>query len=243
MKNSDCKVLAVIPARGGSKGIPHKNIVPLCGKPLLVWAIDAAKESSYLSEIIVSTDSDQIASVAMGEGARVIKRPCRLATDKASVLDAVFHVISGLEDEGAFFSHIVLLEPTAPQRTGRIIDLCITKMVSKKLDSVATFSELDPPPGRVWKIKNDEPEVFFPGGNPWLRRQEQEKGYFINGAVYATRISKLKETGGPLLCGKKGAVITPGIVGDIDTVDDLVIMEHMFTRGRMENSEGAGQRK
>ncbi len=224
-------VLAIIPARGGSKGVPRKNLYPLQGRPLIAWTIEAARAAKTIGAVVVSTDDDEIAAVAQQNGAEVIRRPPELATDEAMVIDAVFHVLDTLDEQGRAFDYYVHLEPTAPERTPELIDQCVTAMIDGNFDSVATFSILDPPPGRIWRIEDRRPSVFIPDSNPWRRRQDQEPGYYLNGAVYGVRVDALREDGGPsLMVGDAMAVITPEIGGDIDVLDDFHRLEYILER-------------
>lgn len=127
----DKKILAIIPARGGSKGLPGKNIKPLLGKPLIGWTIEQALTSKYIDEIFVSTDSREIADVAETFGVQVPDlRPEELANDTASSMDFILYTLHLLEKRGKNFSYIVLLEPTSPLRDVMDIDYAIEKLVT-----------------------------------------------------------------------------------------------------------------
>ena len=122
------RILALIPARGGSKGIKDKNIIELCGKPLIAYSIDAAKNSKYIDDILVSTDSEKIAEVAKKYGARVpFLRPYELATDTSTTLDVVLHAIDYVNKEEKKYDTLILLQPTAPLRKTEDIDSAIEK--------------------------------------------------------------------------------------------------------------------
>ena len=152
MTNSEKKILAIIPARGGSKGLPGKNIKPLLGKPLLVYAIDAIRESKYDIDIVISTDSDEIAAVGASVGVETIKRPDYLATDRALVKDAIQYTIEALKSKKREYETLLLIEPTSPMRNGSDIDECLdTYLNDSDADCLATFSETDPPVTRIFK--------------------------------------------------------------------------------------------
>ena len=119
------RVIAVIPARGGSKSIPGKNIRPLGGKPLLAWSIEVARQVSEIDRIIVSTDDAEIAAVAKANGAEVYPRPPHLATDEALVIDALKDLLQTLESEHETTEWVVLLEPTCPLRTADDVRECL----------------------------------------------------------------------------------------------------------------------
>jgi CMP-N-acetylneuraminic acid synthetase len=224
------KILAIIPARGGSKGLPGKNIRPLLGKPLIGYAIDAIRQSKYDIDIYVSTDSDEIANVALQCGVETIKRPDELATDKALVKDAIQYTIKELEKRGQKYDAMLLIEATSPMRDGADIDESLDKYFSKEgVDCVATFSEMDPPVTRTWKIENDVPSPFIEGSNPFRPRQEQISGYYINGLVYVFNVNTLMNNHtDTLFVGNQLAVITKKLVVDIDNIDDFRIAEYLL---------------
>ncbi|MEK6900492.1 MAG: acylneuraminate cytidylyltransferase family protein, partial [Nanoarchaeota archaeon] len=119
------KIVAIIPARGGSKRIPRKNIKLLAGKPLIAYTIEAAKRSASLDRIFVSTEDEEIAKVASYYGAEIIKRPDILATDNATTESVLCHAVNNLEKEGYFPELVVLLQPTSPLRGSYIIDKAV----------------------------------------------------------------------------------------------------------------------
>lgn len=126
-------IIGLIPARGGSKGVPGKNIKMIYGKPLIVWSIERALESKLLDRVVVSTDSDEIAQIAKNAGAEVLMRPAELATDTASTLDVMIHALKKYPAD-----ILVLLQPTSPCRKHNLIDECIEEFKSGDYDSLAT---------------------------------------------------------------------------------------------------------
>mgnify|MGYP006095526973 CR=1 FL=1 len=126
-------ILGVIPARGGSKGIPRKNILNLHGKPLLSWSIDAAQKSTLIDRFVVSTDDVEIAEISKNYGAEVLMRPAKYATDDASTVSVLQHVLSEIDAE-----IIVLLQPTSPIRINNIIDSAIESFLKSTADTLAT---------------------------------------------------------------------------------------------------------
>ena len=225
------RVLAVIPARGGSKGIPKKNIKMLLGKPLIQYTIDEAKSSLYVDDVVVSTDSEEIAEVSEQLGAKVIQRPPELSGDSALVVDALRYTIETLEKEHLKYDIVLLLEPTSPLRTCSVIDECIEKFSNKNVESVTTFSETSVPPDRIWRISDDSVEPYIKGANPWLPRQKLELGYQLNGLVYAIKMSSFKamEKSNSVLTEKITAVITPKEISiDIDDMLDFRLIEFLM---------------
>lgn len=225
------RVLAVIPARGGSKGIPKKNIKMLLGKPLIQYTIDEANRSLYVDDVVVSTDDEEIAGISKQLGAKVIHRPSELSGDSALVVDALRYTIEALEKEHLIYDMVLLLEPTSPLRTYSVIDQCIEKFSNKSVESVTTFSETSVPPDRIWRISDDSVEPYIKGANPWLPRQKLKLGYQLNGLVYAIRMSSFKamKRSNSVLTEKITAVITPKEISiDIDDMLDFRLIEFLM---------------
>lgn len=166
------KILGVTPARGGSKGIPRKNIRHLCGKPLLAWTIEAAMASRLLNDYVVSTEDAEIAQVAKEFGARVISRPPELATDEADTLPVLQHILD-LETADI----LVLLQATSPIRDEGVIDSCIRRFFETKADSLAT--------GFICK--------YVEYGKNDLRRQDIAGFFYDDGNVYVLRADLLRQ--------------------------------------------------
>ena len=225
------KIIAIIPARGGSKGIKNKNLRNLAGKPLIKHSIDYAKQSKYIDKIIVSTDSEKIKKFALSEGVIVIERPDEISSDKALVVDAIRHVITELEEKDKYnVDIIVLLECTSPIKSVEEIDQAIKILINEQADSVATFKETAISPNRFWKIKNSIVVPFIEGANPFLPRQMQPVGYELSGQIYALSASvlKLNPNSISILLGKIYPIITKTQVIDIDNETDLLIAEKIF---------------
>jgi CMP-N,N'-diacetyllegionaminic acid synthase len=223
------QVIAVIPARGGSKSVPGKNIRSLGGKPLLAWSIEVAKQVSEIDRIIVSTDDAQIASVGRTHGAEVYARPPHLATDEALVIDALKDLLQTLQAEGETPEWVILLEPTCPLRTADDVRDCLKLVAQGEYDSVATFKDAELNPHRAWRLVDGVPEVFIAGAIPWLPRQKLPKAYQLNGAVYVFRANLLARDARSLLVGKLGAVLMPRDRSqDIDDSVDFTIVEALL---------------
>ena len=226
------RVIALIPARAGSKAVKDKNIYPLGGKPLITWPIEVAKDCPEIDRIIVSTDGDAIANVAEQVGAEVYARTPDLARDDSLVIDTVRELILRLRGEGETAVYMLLLEATSPFRTTKDIKECLALLGSKNLDSVATFTEASLPPEKAWRIKGVTPSTYLDGADPWLPRQQTEKAWELNGAIYAFVMDKLPETGKALLFGNSGAVLMPKERSiDINDESDFQIAEAMIERG------------
>ncbi len=203
------RVIAVIPARGGSKSVKKKNIRSLGGKPLLAWSIETAREVTEIDRIIVSTDDDEISECARRFGAEVYRRPAELATDESLVIDTIRHLFKVLRSEGEASHCMVLLEPTCPLRSADEVRECLRRLASDDLDSVATFEAADQHPHRTWRVVDGKPSPFIAGIDAWQPRQKLPPAFRLSGAVYAFRADRLPEGTTALLYGKAGSVITP----------------------------------
>lgn len=166
-------ILGVIPARGGSKGIPRKNIKIIAGKPLIAWTIEAAKESKLMNRFVVSTEDVEIAQLIRGYGVEVIERPIELATDQATMLSVLQHTLSVIEAD-----IIVLLQPTSPVRDESLIDTCIKKFQETGADNLAT--------GFICKFREYSSYIQ-------QRRQDIDGFFYDDGNVYIIKTSLIKK--------------------------------------------------
>lgn len=182
--------LAIIPARGGSKRLPRKNVLDLGGKPLIAWSIEAALQSSYIDKVIVSSEDDEILGLAQKFGSETIQRPGTLASDTATSFDAVRHTIENVQ----IYDYVVLLQPTSPLRTAEQIDEAIELLVEKEADAVISVCEMDHSP--LWS--NTLPEDgnmqgFLRDEVKNKRSQDLETYYRLNGAIYICDTQRLLE--------------------------------------------------
>ena len=238
---SDERVVAAIPARGGSTTVPRKNLRELGGKPLVAWPIDVAHDSPHIDRTIVTTDDEEIASTAKQFGAEVIDRPPELATDDALVIDALRHLVDTLHEEGETAAYLVMLEPTCPLRTVADVSACLERLADsdRTHDSVATFTEAELSPHRYWDIDDGVPTPYHDDADPWLPRQQQPTGYELTGAVYAFEIDALPDEGTSLLFDDPGAVRMPRERAvDIDTELDFTFAELLLDDGVLERADG-----
>jgi len=186
------KFLAIIPARSGSKGIKNKNIISLKGKPLISYTIESAIESGIFDEVMVSTDSKEIAEISKTYGAKIpLLRPYKLATDEASTLDVILHTLDYYINQKIFYDYFVLLQPTSPLRNSEDIVNAVELLFEKNADSVVSVCETDHSP--LWS--NTLPKDL--NLNNFIRqeaknkpRQELPKYYRINGAIYISKVDK-----------------------------------------------------
>ena len=147
------RVLAVIPARGGSKGVPRKNVRELAGRPLICWTIDAAKNSKYIDRLILSSDDDEIIDMAKAIGCDVpFTRPAALASDTASGADVLCHAV---ENAGEDYDYVVLLQPTSPLRQSGDIDEAVQLCIDRRLASVVSVAEATKSPYWMFQMKGN----------------------------------------------------------------------------------------
>jgi CMP-N-acetylneuraminic acid synthetase len=234
------KILAIIPARGGSKGIPGKNIKNFAGKPLIVHSIEASLACPLINRTVVSTDDDKIADISKAHGAQVIKRPNELARDASLVIDAIRYTVRKVEEDGEDFGIVILLEPTSPFRRMEDIKKCLQALLENKADSVATFTNSNVSPNRLWRVSDDVVEPFIAGAVPWLPRQKQPKAYELTGQIYAFSKQVLfeKDDSVSLLWGRIFPVITPRETAlDIDTELDFMMAEKIMEHFQHKNTK------
>ncbi len=222
------EILAIIPARGGSKGIPKKNIINLLDKPLIQYTIEAAKKSKKINRIIVSTDNNEIAEISIKLGVEVIKRPKELATDTSSTKDAIIHVVELLKENNYSPFAIITLQPTSPLRTHKHIDQSIDLFLRHPYaDSLVSCIEVPHifNPCSLMKLNSDGFLVQNKEENNVFRRQDKEKFYARNGAaIYITNIKSIHKFifGGiclPFFMKEEESI-------DIDNINDLKIAEN-----------------
>lgn len=222
------RVLAIIPARGGSKGLPGKNIRPLRGKPLIGWSLDAAWASRYVSEVVVSSDDSEILAVAQGLANHVsLVRPAELARDDSSSIDVVLQVLDTLPD----YDWVVLLQPTSPLRTAADIDAALERCWATGAPACVSVSEATDSPWWMFGINQQgRLKSFLPPEQRPMRRQDLPELYALNGAVYVARADWLRQTRS-FLGEETVAVVMPAERSvDIDTLQDFHRAEFLLDR-------------
>jgi N-acylneuraminate cytidylyltransferase/CMP-N,N'-diacetyllegionaminic acid synthase len=221
--------LGLIPARGGSKSIPLKNIKPLLGKPLIAYTIEEALKSKYLDRIIVSTDDAQIAKISNEYGADVpFIRPKELAQDTSPTLPVIQHALMYLKSEGYIPDFVVLLQPTSPLRQVKHIDEAIEKILDTNADSVISLTKSEIHPYWMCKLDGDKVYPFIDTGKKSLRRQDLPIIYKLNGAIVVSKTEVI-------LSGKswqkqdiRAIIMDPIYSIDIDTPLDFYIAEKIM---------------
>ncbi len=182
-------ILAIIPARGGSKRLPDKNILKLVGKPMIAWSIEAGLKSKYIDKVVVSSDSHKILDISKKYGADIINRPSALACDTATSFDAIKHTIENIDEK---FDFVILLQPTSPLRKSKHIDEAFELLIVKKADAVISVCETDHSPLWTNTLSKDGSMVGFLKDKTLNKRsQDLETYYRLNGAIYICKTDKL----------------------------------------------------
>lgn len=222
------RVLGLITARGGSKGLPGKNIKPLCGRPLIDWTIAPALKSKHLDAVVVSTDSEEIAAVARASGASVpFLRPESLASDQATSIDVVEHAVKFLEAQGSRFDLLVLLEPTSPLRDTADIDSGVRQLVEAGADSLVSVCAAESMHPAFMFRKNDAGrlESSQEGGFRALRRQDLEPRFFLDGTLYVSRIDPLLKQRTFCQTNTVGYEVPKWKSPEVDDIVDFMLVE------------------
>ena len=216
------KTLAIIPARGGSKGIPRKNIVLVGGNPLIAWTIQAAKKSKYIDRIVVSSDDDEILKTSVKFGVEPIKRPAELATDTALPEPVIHHALNYLKKTAYVPDILVYLQPTSPLRTHRDIDQAFDIFFKTRATAAISVIEIDK---KYLKAFVPDNRGFLKGAVnnkfPFMNRQLLPNIYLPNGAIYIITIPAFKKFNRLLSDKTAPHVMSLEKSIDIDTPEDL----------------------
>lgn len=228
------RVLGLIPARGGSKGIPRKNIRMLGGKPLIAWTIEAARKSRLLTRVILSTEDEEIAEVGRQWEVDVpFLRPRELAEDDTPTLPVVLHAVMEIEKQGGHYDAVCLLQPTAPFRKPEWIDACIQLMEKRGADASVTVCRIPAEHHPWWSLMLDGEGWlhFSQSGEAPVRRQDLPPAYYREGSVYVTRVQTLLRSGS--LYGTKLAAfeVAADESVNLDTEEDWKRAEMLLERG------------
>lgn len=217
------KILSIIPARGGSKGIPKKNIIEFDEQPLISYSIKQAKGSRFITDIVVSSDSDEILKIAEHYGAIGIKRPQELSTDTSTSESAILHVI---ENIGKKYDLIVFLQVTSPLRTTEDIDNCIETLLKNNYDSLFSANLLEDM--LIWRQNKNNLESYNYDYKNRKRRQDSENQFVENGSIYVFSVSGFIENKNRLF-GKKGlSLMENWKMFEIDSFEDLHFCELIY---------------
>lgn len=222
------KVLALIPARGGSQRLPGKNILSVCGRPLLAWSIDAARGSRCIDRVVLSSEDEAIIAAARACGCEVpFRRPDVLASDTASTTDVVLHALDALPG----YDVVVLLQPTSPLRTASDIDAACEKFATSSAPACVSVSRVEQNPYWMYRLGDDDALLPIIEPSEAARRQDLPDVYMLNGAVYIAATAWLRQTRTFLTRDTVAHVMPVDRALDIDTAADLEV----FKRSVVEN--------
>lgn len=224
------EILAIIPARGGSKGVPRKNIRPLNGKPLIAYTIEEAKKSKYISRVIVSTEDQEIADISKTYGADIpFMRPLELASDLSPSFDTIIHAINWLsENEGYKPEYICLLQCTTPLKRVDDIDGIIKKLLSTGMDGAITVCESESHPYWMQTFDGDRMQNFVSQELQVLRRQDLPSVYKLNGVAWVVKTAALLSEKSLMVKNRTGYVMGALESVDIDTDMDFKYAEMLI---------------
>jgi CMP-N,N'-diacetyllegionaminic acid synthase len=218
--------LAIVPARGGSKRLPRKNVLNLHGKPLVTWSINAGLNSKYVDKVVVTSDDDEVLGLAEGAGVLAINRPAELSHDTATTFDTVRHTIENVN----YYDYIVLLQPTSPLRTSHHIDEAIELLITLKSDAIISVSEVDHSPLWCNTLPDDKNMNYFLKSKVKnTRSQDLDKYFRLNGAIYICETHSFLKEGSMFLRKNSFAYIMDRISSiDIDEEIDLIIADTLM---------------
>jgi N-acylneuraminate cytidylyltransferase len=221
------KILGVIPARGGSKGIPRKNLVKIGGKPLIAYTIEAGQSSAYIDRLILSSEDPEIIETAKRLNCEVpFVRPPHLSDDRTSNLATVLHAIDAVPG----YDFVVLLQPTSPLRAGADIDACIQLCIDKDAPSCVSMTESTKSPQWMYYLESSGKLRPVIDRVVTGQRQDLEKAYVLNGAVYVAGTDWLRKSASFVGEGTEAYVMPAERSIDIDSEFDLVLMEACLSR-------------
>ena len=227
------KTLYVIPARGGSKGIPHKNIKPLAGKPLIGYSIDVARQLAADDDICLTTDDPDIAATAESMGLNVpFLRPASLATDTCGTYEVLINALDYYRDRGIDYDTLVLLQPTSPMRTADDVRAALA-LYSLDIDMVVTVKEAASNPYyNCYETDNDGFLHISKGDGGYTRRQDAPKVWEYNGAVYVINVESLRRMPLSAFTRRRMSVMPAERSVDLDTPVDWLIAEKLIENSK-----------
>ncbi len=229
------RAIAIITARGGSKRIPRKNIRDFCGNPIISYAIDAAINSNIFAEVMVSTDDNEIAKIALENGAQVpFYRSSRNSDDYSTTADVLIEVLSEYEKKGLKFDYLCCIYPTAPFVTSEKLKLALKKMINEKAEAIIPVVKFSYPPQRAFIIKDDKLIYKYPE-NVFKRSQDLESLYHDAGQFYFIKVETFMKNK-TLVCKNTIPLIVDELsVQDIDTEEDWKMAELKYKMRGIEN--------
>ena len=232
------KILAVIPARGGSKGVPRKNIIEVGGHPLIKYTIDCGKNSKYLDRVVISTEDLLIKRVAEENGGDVpFLRPKELAEDTSKTIDCIVHAVNTLKSMGEEYDYVMILQNTVPLRKSWHVDESIEMLIDSSERSLVSISEVDEHPILMRTLNEDKTVKNLLQMNSTMRRQDFPKFYKVDGAIAIQKIDDEFNLETSINDGKLGYVIERKYSTDIDNYLDIKIIEYYLEKEKEEEAE------
>jgi CMP-N-acetylneuraminic acid synthetase len=225
------KILSIIPARAGSKGLPGKNIMDLAGNPLISYTIEASLKSKFITKTIVSSDSDEILEIAKKYGSDILKRPHELAQDTTASEPVISHVLENIENIEEY-EYIVLLQPTSPLRDENDIDKAFNELFQEKATSLISTVAID---NKILKAFMHDENGFLKGVSnnsfPFMRRQDLPSVFLPNGAIYICDIKEFQTTKKLFTEKTISYLMSDKSSIDVDTLEDLIKIKKLIESG------------
>lgn len=234
------KILAVIPARGGSKGIPSKNIIEVGGRPLIQYTIDCAKNSKYIDRAIISTDSEEIKKVSIECGGDVpFMRPKELALDTSKTIDCIVHAVDSLKKMGETYDYVMIIQNTVPLRKYWHVDESIEKLINSEERSLVSVTEVEQHPILMRTINEDGTVKNLLPMSSTMRRQDFPKFYKVDGAIAIQKIDEDFNLNTSINDGKLAYIMDAKYSTDIDSYIDIKIIEYYLEKEKEEEIKEA----
>jgi CMP-N,N'-diacetyllegionaminic acid synthase len=234
------KILAVIPARGGSKGIPSKNIIEVGGKPLIQYTIDCAKHSRYIDRAVISTDSEEIKKVSIECGGDVpFMRPKELALDTSKTIDCIVHAVNTLKEMGETYDYVMIIQNTVPLRKSWHVDESIEKLIDSKERSLVSVTEVEQHPILMRTINEDGTVKNLLPMSSTMRRQDFPKFYKVDGAIAIQKIDEEFNLNTSINDGRLAYIMDSKYSTDIDSYIDIKVIEYYLEKEKEEEIKEA----
>lgn len=234
------KILAVIPARGGSKGIPSKNIIEVGGKPLIQYTIDCAKHSKYIDRAVISTDSEEIKKVSIECGGDVpFMRPKELALDTSKTIDCIVHAVDSLKKMGETYDYVMIIQNTVPLRKYWHVDESIEKLINSEERSLVSVTEVEQHPILMRTINEDGTVKNLLPMSSTMRRQDFPKFYKVDGAIAIQKIDEEFNLNTSINDGRLAYIMDAKYSTDIDSYIDIKVIEYYLEKEKEEEIKEA----
>lgn len=230
------KILSIIPAREGSKGLKNKNIINLIDKPLIAWTIEASLKVKFINKTIVSSDSEEILNISKKYGANIIKRPKIISQDETNAELVVFHVLNELKKKGEYYDYLIYLQPTSPLRSSSHINSAIKLFFEKEATSLISVTKLEKKYLKLFFKKSDGYLGGISSNNFYSKnRQSLPQAYLPNGAIYIVKTDSFILNNGFISDKTIPFCMSEDLSLDIDTLEDLIKVQN-FLKNKLEKN-------